>query len=731
MNRRFKFVRANRGARGETPRATSLGPFDEGFVAETCSTPGTAAFRLRALAENPGARSRDGFHHRLLSIVLAGVLASGGMMGCDLKGGGSTETPEGPPKPEYERAFDEFADVPNQITAHVVWAAEPIDHAILLADEIAALRTKLNIDAATFASMCTVAFKDGKIEIGAQAELQAAKAEIEATLKRIQEVGKELQGLPDRIKVAGKGIGKLVTSTPKLVLQAGKELSGELSIAVGDSKVQIEADIQTVKNLPNEVKTQAVAAKDVLAKLPEKAQKATTNLLAAMKGEPYEPLETTGEPTDASADTGTQIADAGGTGGTGGTGAVPPPPSSGGTVPPPPNSGGSVTTATIPAELIARRVKQLDAEAAAMGKRGDWLSAANAYEEAYTLDPENWGIAFKVGDAATRAKDCARAQTYFERFSQYASPSEFLDKIQAAKRALGELQTFECPARTPQEEALVAETLVLKAKSLGAEGDWTGAAVTYLSAYRYVPGDPTFAFEVAVAAWKAQACTDAVSYFYYFLDVADPNKYRKQIGEANRYIDKSESGECVPLAGTDADARARALYTQGQELELALDYLGAAGKYERAYELLPANHSLGFRAAESYWAAQRCKEADPHYRNFVGKADAGKFANEVAKSQGIVARIDAHGCPNALWNEAGAAVSSTSGGGGGGASTAGGGAAPAAAGGEEPPASGGGGGGSAHCSVGEDSRPAGAIGLALLVIAAVFRRRETHEITRG
>src|SRR5690606_35118323 len=30
---------------------------DEGVVAETCSTPGTAAFRLRALAEHPGARA--------------------------------------------------------------------------------------------------------------------------------------------------------------------------------------------------------------------------------------------------------------------------------------------------------------------------------------------------------------------------------------------------------------------------------------------------------------------------------------------------------------------------------------------------------------------------------------------------------------------------------------------------------------------------------------------------
>jgi hypothetical protein len=54
-------------ARGETPRAASLGLSAEGVVAETGSTPGTAAFRLLALDENPGARRHDGFHHALLA----------------------------------------------------------------------------------------------------------------------------------------------------------------------------------------------------------------------------------------------------------------------------------------------------------------------------------------------------------------------------------------------------------------------------------------------------------------------------------------------------------------------------------------------------------------------------------------------------------------------------------------------------------------------------------------
>jgi hypothetical protein len=57
---------AELAARGGSPRAASLGLSAEGGVAETCSTSSTAALRLLALDENPGARRHDDFHHGLL-----------------------------------------------------------------------------------------------------------------------------------------------------------------------------------------------------------------------------------------------------------------------------------------------------------------------------------------------------------------------------------------------------------------------------------------------------------------------------------------------------------------------------------------------------------------------------------------------------------------------------------------------------------------------------------------
>ncbi|PRQ02358.1 hypothetical protein ENSA5_23750 [Enhygromyxa salina] len=54
-------------ARGAMPRAASLGLFAESFVAKTCSTPGTAAFWLRALGKNSGARRHDALPPGLLA----------------------------------------------------------------------------------------------------------------------------------------------------------------------------------------------------------------------------------------------------------------------------------------------------------------------------------------------------------------------------------------------------------------------------------------------------------------------------------------------------------------------------------------------------------------------------------------------------------------------------------------------------------------------------------------
>lgn len=702
------------------------------------------------------------------SLLTLSVLS---LFGCDFSAsgsasgsaGGSTAPMEGPPKPEYERTFDEFVDVPNQMSAQVAWAAEPIDNAIRLADEIAALRAELNIDADTFSSMLTVAFENGEVEIGAVTMAEDVKAKFEATIDKVKQVGKDLQGVPARVKTATKNIGSLAMSSPKLLLKCTKELSGELAAAVGDQGVQIEADIQTAKALPQTIKTEANKAKDELAKLPDKAVQATKNLMASMKGESFEPMETTGSGEaaaggeaeaggdvvatadggaaaggDAAASGGGSSSSGGSSGGSsssGGTAGV-----AGGSALPPP---GSNPSAVYPPPAVQARIAKLQRIAKETSDRGDWLSSADAWEEAYVLGPDNIGTAYKVGDAALKAKDCERSRIYFERFIQYADPTMFAPEIALANKSLGELKTFECPPRTPKDQAALAGTLALEAATLGEEGDWGGAATAYAYAYQLDPATHNYAFQVALASWNARECTDAATYFNYFTSVADPKVSRTQLRETKKYQDEQSAGMCPTWAVGEKETLARDLYSQAQVLEGELDFKRAIGKYERAYYLLPTNHALAFRIGESSWKAMMCEQANTNYKTFLSSVDPNdaRYAADVKTAKDHVAKIDKLGCPDALWSGTGGgggtAVASGGGGGAGGggavaADTGGGdgGGSGGGAGDEKPPKTGKdkggnvGGNSTVACSVGEPSAPAGALAFGLLVLAGLVRRRE-------
>jgi MYXO-CTERM domain-containing protein len=373
-----------------------------------------------------------------------------------------------------------------------------------------------------------------------------------------------------------------------------------------------------------------------------------------------------------------------------------------------------------PSKEVVDRVAALRKQATTISKHGDWLTVADLLEQAYFLLPDP-DLAYRIGEAAREGKDCARAGTYYRAFleaSDLAEPAQ----IQNAQKRLNELETFECPARTIQDDAAMAETLARRGKQLTDEKDFLGAALDYARAAELDPKRPLLAYEVGVASWSAHACSDAVSWFYYFRERPDSKPHGKELKQSGKYIDESETGKCAEWTDQSRSEHARLLYEQGQTLEFARDYLGAAGKYERAFEVLPSNVVLAFRAAEMSWTAQRCEEAEPLYRAFVAAATDARHDQARGQSQAILARIDAHGCPSALWKtEGGAPIGTGPNGGDTGAGDGGGG--------EQGPPPIEGGGSTVACSVGDS--PAGwsgwsgwsIMGLGLLVLASLRRRR--------
>jgi tetratricopeptide (TPR) repeat protein len=366
-----------------------------------------------------------------------------------------------------------------------------------------------------------------------------------------------------------------------------------------------------------------------------------------------------------------------------------------------------------PPQDVLDRVEALRKQATTIEKHGDWLTVADLLEEAYFLLPDP-DLAYRLGEAARKAKDCARSGTYYREFldaSEFASAAQ----IQNARKRLDELETFECPARTAEDDAALAETFARHAKQLADQKDSLGAALDYARAAQLDPKRALLAYEVGVASWNAHACGDAVSWFYHFRELPQAKSHAKELKQSSKYIDESEQGKCVPWTEQARSEHARMLYEQGQTLEYARDYLNAAGKYERAFEVLPSNIVLAFRAAEMSWSARRCAEAEPHYRAFVAVATDARHDKARRKSETMLARIDAHGCPTAMWKTEGGApiedgdddVSSATDGGGD----------------QGPPPIENGGGNTVACSI-DDSRGGLGVGIGLLLLALVRRRRK-------
>jgi tetratricopeptide (TPR) repeat protein len=594
--------------------------------------------------------SREFLRRPWPALLLASYLAAS----CDLAAGGGTTAPAGPAKPQYEDAFHEIGDMPAQMVAQVTWAAQPIEDAATLGNEVAALKASLAVDSATFEAMCKVAFTDGKIEVGANTELQARKAEIEATLGKIKQVGVDLGGLPGRVKTAGKNLSQMVMQSPSLAMKAANDLKGQIAAASGDTKVKLEADLKAVTGLPGQIKTQAVELKNELTTLPQKAKDATTNLLAAFSGKavaggsatagaasapaapaapappapaPPAPAPVAGQPE------GVAPAEAGRPSG-----------------PPPPPSGPAPNTNRPPPSDQHKwaRIEVLEGEAARAAGRGDHLTAADRFEEAYYLDSGRHILAFRIGQAAWKAKDCKRATEYLDHFSKVGT-TEHARELNQTTDILRELRTFECPARTPEDEAAVAATLTEEATALGAEEDWGGAAAKYAAAYQRLPDDHSFAYHVAVASWNSHECGDAETYLRHFVQVGDPKRHRKELKDARRKIEQLEAGQCPAFGPGEKDRYARFLFMQAQDCEKALDYRDAVGKYERAYFLLPDNHAFAWRIADAAWRGFDCETAGNYARKFISVGTDPRYAADVAQAQRIVGKVDQHGCPNALW----------------------------------------------------------------------------------
>jgi hypothetical protein len=92
--------------------------------------------------------------------------------------------------------------------------------------------------------------------------------------------------------------------------------------------------------------------------------------------------------------------------------------------------------ATKTEEERTAEAKELFTMAEELADKEDWAGALPLYEQAYQLMPGKHGFALKVGDAAMKVGDCAKAMQYYDHFAKYAEPDKYGSDIRRAKKAV-------------------------------------------------------------------------------------------------------------------------------------------------------------------------------------------------------------------------------------------------------------------------------------------------------
>lgn len=210
--------------------------------------------------------------------------------GC--KKGGSSDSAEltPPAAPTYENPFDELNDLPKQMTAQVDWVSQPLRDAAALGEEFTAIQAKYSIDAKTLGGMASVAFKDGKVEISADANISAeAKADVEALLGKIKAAGVAITTIPKRASKASAAIGKMsikvVGLAPKATTYLKKQLTDAAAELSVEAKASIELNLTTIPEMPNKIKATGKEAIAKVKAIPTEAKTTITELTAAFSGE--------------------------------------------------------------------------------------------------------------------------------------------------------------------------------------------------------------------------------------------------------------------------------------------------------------------------------------------------------------------------------------------------------------------------------------------------------------
>ena len=189
---------------------------------------------------------------KFLSVSFGLALGLVTVTGC---GGGASSAKVS--SAEVERSpMEELQAIPKEIDKDVASLTKPIEDAQVIADELTDLPKKHHISAGDMAAMSKATFDNGKVDVKVNGEVSAeAKAEIEATLKKLSVVVAELKSTPERVAAVTSKIVKVTAKVPLLATEITSKATVTVSnpFASSGGKAKAAADLSGIQKAQGEV----------------------------------------------------------------------------------------------------------------------------------------------------------------------------------------------------------------------------------------------------------------------------------------------------------------------------------------------------------------------------------------------------------------------------------------------------------------------------------------------
>lgn len=172
-------------------------------------------------------------------------------------GGGGAASGEDPKSPSAKASIeltpmDELKAIPVDLNAEAAALTKPVDDIQAAIDEIGALPKKHGLAAAEIMGMAKGTFESGKVELKLKADVGAeAKADVEASLKKLAGAVTALKQTPDRVAALTTKIAAATAKVPVLASKVTATATAASANPFGsaDAKAKGTADLANVKQV--------------------------------------------------------------------------------------------------------------------------------------------------------------------------------------------------------------------------------------------------------------------------------------------------------------------------------------------------------------------------------------------------------------------------------------------------------------------------------------------------